>query len=173
MNKILIFIALVFLFIGCEKSDIEDFDLTTIYGWAKIDFKTNYTIQVPQEFLGEGMGGFEGNTFFKYSADFKIMLSAGYCSSLFCHDFGDTFKNPEPKSIQVVNTYSKRVTLDQIEYFHQKSEIMGIFYFSKTDTASGRLYWKDNGVYKQALEVQFDLAKLNTINQIIETIKSK
>ena len=49
---------------------------------------------------------------------------------------------------------------------------MGIFYFSKIDLASGRLYWKDNGVYKQALEVQFDLAELDTINQIIETIKS-
>src|ERR1035437_8741056 len=90
MNKTLIFFSLVFLLISCKKSDNEDFYLTTIYSWTKIDFKTNYTIQVPQEFIGYGMGGFEGNSFYKSSADNKIKLSSGYCNSLFCFDFGDS-----------------------------------------------------------------------------------
>ena len=170
-------ILAIFLLIGCKKSDNEKdvnyYDLITINDWATIDFKTNYTIQVPNGFVGPGMVIFEGNTFFKSSVDNKIQLSAGYCNGLFCSDFGDSIKNPIPASIHVMNNYSKMVTLSQIEYFRQNTETTGIFYYSQDDTANGRLYWKDNGTLKDALEVEFNKSNLDTVFKIIGSIKRK
>jgi len=173
MKKVITFFLLSSLLISCKKSDNDDFNISSINGWATIDFKTNYTIQIPVGYVGYGMGGFEGNTFYKSSADSKIKLSYGYCNSLFCFDFGDTLRNPIPTNVQVQNNYSKIVTLNQIEYFRQNSEIIGIFYYAKSDTANGSLYWKDNGKYRDALEVEFDIAKLDIVNKIIGTIKRK
>jgi hypothetical protein len=168
MNKIILFFLLIFLLIGCEKNDNS-----TLIGWTEIDFKSNYTIQVPKTYLGYGMDGFEGNTFSKSSPDGKIQLSYLYCNSLSCFDFGNSLEFPIPTSIQIQNNYSEIVTLNQIEYFQQNSQTTGIFYFSKRDTANGRLYWKDNGTFKDALEVEFNIAKLETVDKIIGTIRRK
>jgi hypothetical protein len=176
MKKILMISLLIFLLIDCAKNDYKDniYYLTSMSHWTTIDFKTNYTIQVPVGFVGEGLGGFEGNTFYKYSLDNKIQLSAGYCNSLYCDDFGDPLKDSLPATIQITNNYSKRVTLNQIEYFQQNSGgqnsgTIGVFYYSKNDTANGRLYWKDNGTLKDALEVEFYKEKLETVFNIIPT----
>ena len=68
MKKTAIFILTAILFTCCTKNDDVKVDnylsLTTISGWPQIDFKTDYTIQVPVEFKGAGMQGFEGNSFF-------------------------------------------------------------------------------------------------------------
>ena len=165
----------MFLLIGCKKNEdnINCYELTSFDNWTTIDFKTNYTIQVPNEFVGCGLEGFEGRTFNKFSADTKIQLRSGYCNSLFCNDFGDSISSSVPKSIQVLDNSSKTITLNQIEYFCQNSKKIGILYYSESDTSRGRLYWKDNGTLKDALEIYFSLAKLDTINMIIETIKRK
>jgi hypothetical protein len=177
MKKISMLILIIFLLINCRKTEeVKNnncLSLTTITGWEKIDFKTDYTIQVPVEFKGDGLQGFEGNSFYKSSADDKIKLSSGYSNSLFTFDFGDTLQNPAPKSIQVMNNFSKLITLDKTEIFCQNSETIGVFYYSNIDISRGRLYWKDTNPYRQALEVDFYLSQLETVNKIIETIKRR
>lgn len=177
MKKTAIFILTAILLTCCTKNDDVKVDnnlsLTTISGWPQIDFKTDYTIQVPVEFKGAGMQGFEGNSFFKSSADDKIILESGYSSSLFTFDFGDTLQIPTPKSIQVMNKNSRLITLDKTELVYQNSDIIGIFYYSNIAVSRGRLYWKDTNLFRQALEVDFQLSELETVNKIIETIKRK
>jgi len=177
MKKTAIFILTVFVLTCCTKNDdvkIENsFSLTTISGWSKIDFKTEYTIQVPLEFKGVGLQGFEGNSFYISSADDKIILQSGYSNSLYTFDFGDTLKDPSPKSIQVMNNNSKLITLDKTELFCQNSDIIGVFYYSNSDISRGRLFWKETNLFRQALEVDFYLSELETVNKIIETIKRK
>jgi hypothetical protein len=177
MKKILMISLLIFLLIDCKKNDnVEDinyFDLTSVDGWRTISFKTNYTIQVPPGFNGGVLIGFEGKTFFVTSADYKIQVSFGDNNSLSSRDFGDTLKNTIPTSIQITNDFSQLITLNQIECFRQNAETIGILYFSKSDTSYGRLYWNDNGKFKDALEIEYNIAKLDTVNKIIETIKEK
>ena len=36
-----------------------------------------------------------------------------------------------------------------------------------------RLYWKDNGILKDGLEIDFYLSEIETVKKIIETIKRK
>ena len=180
MRKIIFLLIIITSFYGCKKdttvieknSDI-DYNLASIDGWTTINFKSNYTIQIPDGFEGEGMGGFEGNTFFKYSADKKIKLSYGYCNDLFCHDFGDPLGNSVPKSIQVRNNSGVSITLNQRVYFYQNSEIAGILYYSDNEISRGSLFWKDSSILKAALEIDFNLSEIETVNKIIGTIKTK
>lgn len=177
MKKISIFCLIIFLLINCRKNDESDFvndlNLTTIPGWRTIDFKTNYTIQVPEGFLGLGMTGFEGNTFYKSSADRKFVIFYGYSNSLFCSDFGDTLPNPVPRSVQARNFSSQLLTLDHSENFYQDSQIIGVLYYLNADHSWGRLFWKDGDIFKDALEIDFNLTELETVNKIIQSIKRK
>jgi hypothetical protein len=173
MKRILSIFLLLFLLLSCKKNDNEVNNLLTTEGWSEIDFKGNYTIQIPRDFVGVGMSGFEGNTFFKSSSDNKIKLSYAYCNSLFCSDFGDSLKSSIPQNMNIVNNYSKSVTLDHMKCFRRNSDTIGILYYSTNDPVHGRLYWKDKDVFKQALELEFNIAKFDTVSTIIETIRSK
>lgn len=177
MKKIPIFILIIFLFISCRKNNggetVNDFTLTTIPGWPTIDFKTNYTIQLPVGFSGGVQPGFEGNTFNAVTQDEKIKVYFEYSNSLFAVDFADTLKTPIPTRIQIVNNFSQLIILDQIAYFKQGSENIGILYYSKSEPSRGRLFWKDKGVLKDALEIDFNLSELETVNKIIQSVKRK
>lgn len=167
-------VASVFTFLfACEKNSDSGINLASIDDWSTIAFKSNYTIQVPDGFEGTGMEGFEGNTFSKYSADYNINLNYGYCNALFCNDFGDPLGNSNPKSVQVRISSGALITLNKREYFYENSELIGILYYSGNDISRGRLFWKDSGVLKAALEIDFNLSEIETVNKIIGSIKIK
>ncbi len=178
MKKLIVFFLFILWLTSCRKDDRNDNttcnNLATFPGWTTIDFKTNYTIQVPEGFEGVGMTGFEGYTFFKNSKDNKITLSYFYCGPLSCADFGDALSDSIPKSLQITGDFDALITLNKIEYFCQNSETLGILYYSNnSDITKGRLYWKDNGKLKQALELQFYLSEIETVREIIASIKRK
>jgi hypothetical protein len=165
MKKLILFTAIFTFLIACENNSDNS--------WVKIDFKSNYTIQIPEGFVGLGMNGFEGNTFSKHSTDNKINLTYAYCNGLFCSDFGDPLTNPAPVSIQVMNNYSQLITLDKIKYFYQNSDTTGVLYYSNNDIAIGRLFWKDDNILKTALEIDFNYSEIETVDKIIKTIERK
>ncbi len=180
MTAILIIIILI---TNCKKDNsIENAacnNMTTIDSWTTISFKTNYTIQVPFGFKGLGMYGFEGNTFSKFSNDTTIILEYGYCNDLFCNDFGDTLQTTIPLSIKVKDNSNNLITLDKIQRFCQNAETIGVLYYSNDSMSNSKLYWngriylKDNGLFKQAMQIKFPESGLETVNEIIETIKSR
>jgi hypothetical protein len=182
-KNIVAIIISILLVTSCKKdNNIENAacnNLTTIDGWTTINFKRNYTIQVPSGFEGIGMAGFEGNTFFKFSNDTTIVLTYGYCNDLFCFDFGDTLQNIIPASIKVKDNSNNLITLDKIQRFCQNAETIGVLYYSNASIPNSklywnsRLYWKDNGLFKQALVIKFPASGLETTKEIIESIKSK
>jgi hypothetical protein len=184
-TNLLKYLSLVLLAIlmSCQKyNSIENSscnNLTTVDTWTTINFKTNYTIQVPSGFKGLGMYGFEGNTFSKFSNDTTIILEYGYCDDLFCNDFGDTLQTTMPLSIKVKDNSDNLITLDKIQRFCQNSETIGVLYYSNDSISNsklywnGRIYWKDNGLFKQAMQIKFPASELETVKEIIETIKSR
>jgi hypothetical protein len=176
MKDFLIIIAM--LIVSCEKEDINyhinNDNLTTIPEWTIIDFKTNYTIQVPLNFFGIGMAGFEGNTFSKYSNDGSILLTYGFCDGLFCYDFGDTLQKPFPLRLSInENSGDEHIILNEIIKYYDQTVLMGIFFYSNNAISYGRLYWNDNDYFKQAMSAKFHYSKLDTVIKIISTIKRK
>lgn len=182
-HSIVTVLITIILITNCKKDNsIENAacnNMTTIDSWTTISFKTNYTIQVPSGFEGIGMAGFEGNTFFKLSSDTTIILEYGYCNDLFCNDFGDTLQTNLPLSIKVKDNSNNLITLDKIQRFCQNAETVGVLYYSNDNISNRNLYWnsrlylKDNGLFKQAMQIKFPASGLETVNEIIETIKSR
>jgi hypothetical protein len=182
-DRIFTILIIIILISNCKKDNsIENAEcnnMITIESWTTISFKTNYTIQVPSGFKGLGMAGFEGNTFFKFSNDTTIILEYGYCNDLFCNDFGDTLQTTIPLSIKVKDNSNNLITLDRIQRFCQNAETVGVLYYSHDSISNSklyrnsRLYLKENGVFKQAMQIKFPAAGLETVNEIIETIKSR
>lgn len=176
MKKLVITTVVIFFFIACKKDPAIRTScnkLTPIAGWNTIDFKTNYTIQVPVNFIGQGMTGFEGYTFSKNSPDTKITLTYSYCGPLHCNDFGDTLVNPAPAHIEAMNDKGDTISLNKTEYFCQNFQTVGILYFANDSIRTGRLYWKDHGIMKQALELEYYPQNAGTIKKIIKSIKQK
>jgi hypothetical protein len=178
MKKNILLFGIVFFLISCKDSNEGETDschsLSTIAKWTTIDFKDNYTIQIPKEFIGPGVQySFEGNYFYDTTADGKIQLSSGYGGSTYIMQFGPVLPNPVPKEVLVMNNSSKSITLDQIETFCSNSEIVGYLFYSNEDISRGRLYWKNRDNYQAMLEIDFYLSELETVNKIIESIKQK
>jgi len=178
MKLILTFLLIIIVLTHCEK-DVSTakpniYTLTTVDGWLTINFKTNYTIQVPNDFLGIGMAGFEGNTFEKYSKDSKIILSYAYSNGgTFFYDFGDNLQHPIPKNLTVKDQSGISHTLDKTDFYTQNSDTLGIFYYSNDTLAFGKVYWLDNGFFKQALDIKFYSSECLIVQLIISTIKRK
>lgn len=183
MQKIISLLIIIAFSVGCKKENVIDNivcnNMATKDSWITISFKTNYSIQVPSDFKGLGMAGFEGNTFSKFSNDTTIMLDYGYCNSLFCNDFGDTLQTTIPLSIKVKDNSNNLITLDKIQRYCQNAETIGILYYTNNNVSSNklywnsRLYWMDNGIFKQAMQIKFPATGLETVNEIIETIKPR
>ncbi len=183
MKKIIFLLVIIATSVSCKKDNVIENtacnNMTTIDSWLTVSFKTNYTIQVPSGFKGLGMGGFEGNTFFKFSNDTTIILEYGYCNDLFCNDFGDTLQTTIPLSIKVKDELNNLITLDKIQRFCQNAETIGVLYYSNANISNSklywnsRLYWKDNGLFKQAMQIKFPSSGFEIVNEIIETIKSR
>jgi hypothetical protein len=133
MKKIILFFLISSALIVCEKTPGNINNLTSVDSWITINFKSNYTIQIPDGFEGIGIAGFEGNTFSKNSPDKKINLSYAYCNDLFCNDFGDPLGSSVPYSVQVKNDSGATITLNKKEYFCQNSEVKGILYYSDNE----------------------------------------
>lgn len=181
MNKIITLLIIIAFTVGCKKENVIDNSLcnnmATIDSWLTISFKTNYTIQVPSDFKGLGMVGFEGDTFSKFSNDTTIVLDYGYCNGLFCNDFGDTLQSTIPLSITVKDNSNNLIKLDKMQKFCQNTETTGILYYTNNNISNNklywnsRLYWMDNGLFKQAMQIKFPATGLETVNKIIGTIK--
>ena len=183
VEKIIFLLVIIAYSVGCKKDNgidnIACNDMATIDSWLTINFKTDYTIQVPTGFKGLGMAGFEGNTFSKFSDDNTIVLDYGYCNALFCNDFGDTLQTSLPMSIKVKDSSNNIIRLDKIQKFCQNEETIGVMYYSIESISNSklywnsRLYWKDNGLFKQAMQIKFPESGLEAVNEIIGTIKSR
>ncbi len=140
--------------------------------WITSDYKNNYTIQFPANYSGVGKVGFEGNIFSKLRNDSSVVFSYAYCSPLFCTDFGDTLFEPLPNSINI-KINDTTINLNQQTTFCYSNRKTAILYYNKNNNAYARLYWKDAGVYKQALEISYNYSRLQEILNIIKTIKEK
>ncbi|MEI9943404.1 MAG: hypothetical protein WDN26_04220 [Chitinophagaceae bacterium] len=57
--------------------------------------------------------------------------------------------------------------------FTDNGETIGIFYHNEADVSFGRLFWKDNSFFKEALDVRYKKQDQQEIIDIIKTIKKK
>ena len=155
-----------------EQIDMDCVENKQMGYWIIELFKSNYTIQFPSNYEGQGMVGFEGNIFSKIRSDSLVELSYSYCSALFCEDFGDTLNEPTPSSIVVYNKQHTEVELTEHVVFCLNDDKTTLFYHNMEEMAVGKLYMKINGLYLEAVSVFYDIGAHQEIENILKTIKS-
>lgn len=170
-----VFTLLLFMsIISCKKQSagVGSIMLAQNVGWSVTDFKTGYTIQFPADYIGAGKQGFEGNVFSKKKEDNSIAFSYSYCTELGCHDFGDTLSPSFPNSINIGILDSSFILNKRVSFADSNSLETAILYYNNEDNNShARLFWKDNGTFKQALEITFSYSGLQEVFDIVRTIK--
>ncbi|MEO8403042.1 MAG: hypothetical protein ABI480_00550 [Chitinophagaceae bacterium] len=159
---------------SCSKGDvgrITVYELEQNPGWSTESFKTNYTIQFPSGFTGS-MTGFEGNVFDKANADLSTHLWYGYSNSLICFDFRDTLPNINQPFIQVMFNGQVLTLSDRIE-FTSNHELIGIFYHTDAQQINGRLFWKDDGVFKEAADANYLVGDEQQMIRILRSVQHR
>jgi hypothetical protein len=173
MKRLFLLVAAIALF-SCKK-DMQDVPVIRLEpnpAWETESFKTEYIIQFPAGYKGPGMTGFEGNVFFKNNDDQTLLFSYHYCFGLTCFDFGATLSLPEPDSIYR-DTAGGKIILDQRFSFLDSLSQTAILYYNTRAQATGKLYWRDNGVYKEAMDISFLYSKLQEVLDILKTIRRR
>lgn len=140
--------------------------------WTTSEFKAGYTIQVPDTYSTPLYVGFEGRTFLTKRNDNRAKLDYAYCGPLQCTDFGEKLASPSPASI-AIDINGSTITLDQKANFCNGNDHVGILYYNHSNNSNARLYWKDNGEFKQALELSYDHSLRQEMIDIIKTIRLK
>jgi hypothetical protein len=175
MNNKLCYLLLSLLIVASCKREVDNngcIALSQNPGWTASDFKAVYTIQLPAKYSGAGrMIGFEGSTYEKVRADSAVYLSYAYCNALGCPEFGDTLTEPFPGSVNVTD-HTGTITLDQKKTFCN-GNTQGVLYYNHESDSRARLYWKVDGVFRQALEISYDHSRFEEVLDIVKTIKEK
>ena len=155
-----------------EKTPVDCIALAQNSQWTVSEFKADYTIQVPANYTTPLYVGFEGRVFITKRIDNTAQLAFAYCHSLGCNDFGEKLALPAPASIDY-DINGNKITLDQKANFCDGDDHLGILYYNNDNNSLARLYWKDKGEFKQALEITYDHSLHQEIIDIIKTIKLK
>jgi hypothetical protein len=174
MNNKLRYLLIPLLIFSCKR-EVDKKDCVTLSqnpDWTTSDFKSNYTIQLPANYTGNGRVRFEGFIYDKKRDDNSIIFSYSYCFAVFCADFGESLSEPFPGSINITANNST-ITLDQKTTFCSDNVQAAVLYYNNDNDSHARLYWKENGVYKQALEISYNHARHQEVLDIIKTIKEK
>lgn len=155
-----------------EEKPVDCITLAQNSQWTVSEFKTDYTIQIPANYSTPLYVGYEGKVFFTKRNDNTAQIAFAYCSSLQCTDFGEKLPASSPASIEL-NINGVKMTLDQKANFCNGDDHVGILYYNNDNNSLARLYWKDKGEFKQALELSYDHSLHQEILDIIKTIKLK
>ena len=138
--------------------------------WKTVQFKNAHTIQFPDSYTGNGLVGFEGNTFYMERKDGKVTLSYFYCGPLWCDEFGKTISSENPTFIFSKDRKGLDIKLDRILFFCFKGEIKGIFYYDSKTEATGSYYLAKDKGYSEAVNISFNQEALEEVIDILSTI---
>jgi len=175
MKKIMISLV-VFLTIiaSCDKEEMPEqsdcIEMSENSNRTTEDFKTNFTIQFPNNYEGTGMVGFEGNIFNKKRIDDKVELTYSFCGSLYCDDFGDALEVLIPNSIIAKDKENNEVILNSKKEFCLNGNIKGVLYYNTELSSIGKYYIKQDSEYLDGLTIYFNNTEYQEVENIIKTI---
>ncbi|MEP7128622.1 MAG: hypothetical protein ABI729_07130, partial [Chitinophagales bacterium] len=154
MKKLLIIIPLLISFFSCKKEEVIMNDSTELQqqsAWKSEEFKWDYTIQFPRYYNGGYVQGFEGGTFDKLRDDTRTHFFYSFTNGLQYFDFGDTLTDESVDSI----AFGDMMTILPYRLdFTENGQTVGILFYNDVWSISTCvLYWKDGGVFKNALQV--------------------
>lgn len=173
------FILLIFILtvLSCSKEEIPNLkkciEKSENPNWITEDFKHNYTIQFPSNYLGNGMMEFEGVFFNKRRDDGEIEFNYNFCLLIYCDQYGDTLNESIPDSIIAKDKIGATISLTSKKNFCLNENSVGILYYNSEQNSTGKYFMRHDSYFLDALTVYFEKDEYQEVENIIKTIYEK
>lgn len=180
MKQLFLIVATSIVLSSCEKSSEKEvtyqrYEMQAHPTWATERFKSEFDIQIPPGYQGEGIHGFEGNMYRRHHVADSTYLSYSYCDGLRCLDFNDQLDSPNQPTVTVVmlNSGTPLELNNRIE-FTRNGQLQAILYHNSEGSLRGVLYMRSiNSMFHEALNIFGRQENLDQIIEIIRTIKPR
>ncbi len=168
--------------ISCNNNNIQPLCTTfeSHLVWTPENFKTDYTIQFPSTYIGNGDDGSPSYYFNKHRNDNNVSFFWTHCSVASCQEYGFvpldvTFPDTiSVASAEIFNTGGLLVRNDltQLKLFCDSTEIKAAFYYNTLADADGALFLKqDDDQYYAAVLMHYDSTEQQEVEDILKTIQ--
>lgn len=172
MKTLLALAPLMLLFFSCKKEVViisDSNELQQQPAWKSEKLKADYTIQFPGYYNGGYVQGFEGGSFDKLRDDTRLHYTYSYSNGLQYSDFGDTLPD---ESIDSISVGDLLLVLPYRISLTENGDTVGILFYNDVGSVStGVLYWKDAGVFKNALRISYANELKEEMLTILKTIR--
>lgn len=180
MQKTILLFALCAI-MSCSESNIEA--LCTAWEqnqtWTAENFKTDYTIQFPSTYKGDGASTSSNYYFNKYRKNKSVRFFWTHCGVAYCSEYGylplATLRDIiTASSSEISNNGSHWVRNDLTEYklFCDDSGVSAVFYYNTLPDADGALFLKlDDDQYYAAILVNYKNTEQQEVEDIMRTIQ--
>jgi hypothetical protein len=175
--KKFIFSWVVLFFIGCSNDDemeqqmVGCIEMEENESFEQIEFKENYTIQMPVGHSGVGLEELLG-TRFESTTTLRSKFYYQYLCDVDCAIyFGENLESPVPDQV-VWSSQLPMIILDsQVEFCHA-DDVKAILYYNSNSSAmtNGKLFMKVDLDFKEGLLIDFDINNLDEVKSVIKTI---
>lgn len=175
---------LILVVAGCGSPSNPDADTTSCItmkeraDWEREPFKSGYTIQIPPGYEGQGMVGFEGNTFERYLGPDAADIHYAYCDALFCSDFGDAYSaDGLPSYDTLITPEDVHVRITPQKKFCRNGEAVAWLYLGTPEGSEdgadhvGRLFMLHDGLFREAVDVWFTDPYRSDVYDILASIR--
>jgi hypothetical protein len=183
MMNIIRCLLFALLIVSCKKSggnkdavyDIDDSNcivLSQHANWDTTGFRTHYTIQFPGNYTVTKNQVQSGIDYKVQRHDKSVNFAYMYCGSMNCYNFDNLPASfPEYVDYEAWGIYRK---LDQKATFCDGNILTGVLYYDiRNGNSIARLFWKEDGKYKDALIISYNPSHHQEVLSIIKTIKRK
>lgn len=167
-------VLLLILLVSCEKDRVEQKLCIPLFQdavWEKEKFHDETMIQFPPDFIG-GRIDFEGPSFMKYRLSSETIFHYDFCGGLTCDDYGKRLDNIDTTFIKVLpfNFSLDTIALTKRLEFCDDLVTWGIYFYNDSTYSVGKLYWKTDYGYKDALTITYKQAQQEEVERILATI---
>lgn len=166
---------------SCSESNVEALCTTSEQNstWTAENFKTDYTIQFPSTYKGDGAAENSSYYFDKYRTDNDVRFFWRHCGVAFCDEYGlvplTTFRETiTVPSSEIFNTggYVVRNDLTEYKLFCDDNGIFAVFYYNTLPDADGALFLKlDDDQYYAAVLMNYKSTAQQEVEDILKTIQ--
>ncbi len=172
MKNLIVLLPLLLLLSSCKKDIViisDSNELQQQPAWKSEKLKADYSIQFPDYYDGGYVQGFEGGTFDKLRDDTRLHCTYSYSNGLQYFDFGDTLVD---ESIDSISVGDLLLVLPYRISLTENGDTVGILFYNDVwSVSTGVLYWKDAGVFKNALRISYANDLKEEMLTILKTIR--
>lgn len=176
MYKIIMPLLCFSLLLSCQKEATDSLSCIQLEknnSYLTEAFKSDYSIQFPQDYEGAGLLAFESVMFNKRSST-GVEYYYQYLCATDCHIyFGDTLTMPLPSQISFsdYSSIQHEAQLDTRLEFCRDGNLEQVWYYDASNFGKSLVFFKESDYYLEGLIIDFQKENKDEVIEVLKTIK--